>query len=500
MTMKIQAESQTGIDLAEYRFQASRSGLERRKRGVTFTPQWIVDLMIGALRSTTTQKVLIIDAGAGAGRFTLAAASSVRSARVLAVESDSMLAKILNQQVAESDLGNRVQIMNQNFLHYSLPKNPGRMIFIGNPPYVRHHSIPASDKAFLRRLSESFGVNFSGLSGLHVYFMLRCLSEAREGDRLLMILPSEWLEARYGDAVKQVILEHCSSTKFYIFPEKVKIFGETMTTSLILDLTVGLPSHEVSVAIVKEGTRELPAETVKLNLPSHNPSCVNWLRAAKDAVGIFDSQVELAGGGGELGELFAIHRGQVTGMNGVWIANENTRKLIPERYLIRTITDAKEILNLPDAMLRNDKELLEVIDLPKDLSELADHEQRSIAEFLAFAEMQGAARTYIARHRRPWWRVGLKAAPALVMSYMARRPPRFALNLCQARLLNIAHGLYPKVALSQAQLSQIAFWLNSLGQTQFGRTYAGGLIKVEPGDACKIRIPKLEQLELAKAA
>lgn len=492
--------SKSKIDLVETHFEASRSPIERRSRGVTFTPQWIVDLMVRALEVKLTSDTLVVDVGAGAGRFALAAAHALKDTQVIAVESDQSLAKALQNQVSEAGLGGRVRIVNQDFLRWDLPANSGKKVFLGNPPYVRHHSISAGDKAWLRDLGESMRKSFSGLSGLHVYFILRCLSQARGGDRLVMILPSEWLETRYGNAVKQAIIERCASVKLYVFPQHVRIFEGTMTTSLILDLVIGPPSFSVSAAVISEGMRDLPRETEDLTLPVLDPARANWLQAARSAVGLGEPQTELSDGEMELGELFAIHRGQVTGMNSVWIADEKTRKLIPERFLVPAVTDAKEILCLSDGMLQSDQHLQRAIDLPGDLFELADHERDGVEEFLALAEARGASRTYIARHRRPWWRVGLKAPPAIIMSYMARRPPRFAVNLCQARLLNIAHGLYPKVSLSEAQLLRIVTWLNASGQTRFSRTYAGGLIKVEPGEARKIRIPRLQRLGLAKAA
>ena len=86
------------------------------------------------------------------------------------------------------------------------------------------------------------------------------------------------------------------------------------------------------------------------------------------------------------------------------------------------------------------------------------------------------------------------------MTYMGRRAPRFVVNGCYARLLNIAHGLYPTVKLSRSQLLGIVRWLNSDGAVRVGRTYAGGLLKVEPGDARRIRIPDPRRVEMKIAA
>ncbi len=77
---------------------------------------------------------------------------------------------------------------------------------------------------------------------------------------------------------------------------------------------------------------------------------------------------------------------------------------------------------------------------------------------------------------------------------MARRPPAFVMNLCGARHINVAHGLYPRQELSDAQLSHLTAWLNRNVGTEQGRTYAEGLTKFEPKEVERILIPRLEDL------
>jgi hypothetical protein len=74
----------------------------------------------------------------------------------------------------------------------------------------------------------------------------------------------------------------------------------------------------------------------------------------------------------------------------------------------------------------------------------------------------------------------LPAAP-IVCTYMARRPPVFIRNIAGACLLNIAHGLYPRVSMSDIDLDNACLALNKASSLNDGRVYAGGLTKFEPG-------------------
>ena len=69
-----------------------------------------------------------------------------------------------------------------------------------------------------------------------------------------------------------------------------------------------------------------------------------------------------------LGELFRVHRGQVTGLNAVWIDNEAARD-IPKRYKPFAVTSARQLL-AAGIELSATTGLNRVIDLPRELDAL----------------------------------------------------------------------------------------------------------------------------------
>jgi hypothetical protein len=80
------------------------------------------------------------------------------------------------------------------------------------------------------------------------------------------------------------------------------------------------------------------------------------------------------------------------------------------------------------------------------------------------------------------------------MTYMGMRPPVFARNVAGVHLLNIAHGLYPRVDMSNDELDAFVSWLNDNVSVHAGRTYAGGLVKFEPKEAMRIAVPDSKDL------
>jgi hypothetical protein len=300
------------------------------------------------------------------------------------------------------------------------------------------------------------------------------------------ITAAEWLDANYGSAARVMLTNGMGGQAIHLIDKRVKVFEDALTSAAITCFTVGRRGDWLRVRQVRT-VSELGGLRGGMRVRlSRAEATERWSTLVGQTQHSVGSTVEL-------GELFDVHRGQVTGMNRVWIAGDAAKGL-PRRVLYPAITGAKELISAPGNRLMSTAELYRVVDLPADLDEFDGEARRNIECFLRWARSQGAHETYVAQHRKPWWRVNLRPAAPIVMTYMARRPPVFVRNLCGARLLNIAHGLYPRVPISDKDLDRIIRWLNANVCTSAGRTYAGGLTKFEPGEVSRLRIPDLCEL------
>src|SRR3546814_10852037 len=91
-----------------------------------------------------------------------------------------------------------------------LPLIKGKTLFIGNPPYVRHHLIDADAKRWFADTAAGFGVKASKLAGLHIHFYVRTLELARTGDYGVFITSSEWLDVNYGATLRNLLTQRRS--------------------------------------------------------------------------------------------------------------------------------------------------------------------------------------------------------------------------------------------------------------------------------------------------
>ncbi len=348
---------------------------------------------------------------------------------------------------------------------------------------MRHHDIGEAWKAWYSSRFAEFGIRASGLAGLHLHFFLQTRLLATEGDIGAFITSAEWLDVNYGSALRRLLLEELGGLALHVLEPTVEAFPGTATTAAITCFRVGETERAVRVRSVA------------------SLGCLNGLTKGTDIARerlqnekrwsiIVRPSASHVDGVMELGELFRVHRGQVTGANGIWIAGDHAAGL-PESVKLPAVTKARDLIQA-GASLRTADNLRRVIDLPPELDQFTRAERNRISAFLQWARLHGADQSYIAQHRRAWWSVGLKAPAPILCTYMARRPPQFTLNNVGARHINIAHGLYPRDALAADVLTKLVTWLNTNINTGSGRTYAGGLTKFEPKEIERLRIPRLE--------
>lgn len=474
-----------GDDPLGVAYSRIRTAALRREEGITLTPKAVIDRMI-ELSGRREKPCRIVDAGAGTGRFTLATARSFKNCRIVAVEKNPALALILRANLIAAGFFEHVDVVVTDYREFTLPSVSGPTLFIGNPPYVRHHDIDPSWKRWYAEAFARFGIKASGLAGLHLHFFLKTMLLAAPGDIGCFITAAEWLDVGYGDALRRLLTKNMGCTSVHLIDKTVPVFDDALTSAVITCFEVGNSRREIDFHTMKISKGTLLTEKARSASAAKAEETPRWSVLVHGAPAHQDGMVEL-------GDYFRVQRGQVTGMNEIWIAGRHSAGL-PSAVLFPTVTRAQELITLPSCRLDYDGFLHKIIDLPADLSIFAADERARIERFLAWAMGRGADQTYIARHRAPWWRVNLRPPAPILMTYMGRRPPVFVRNFCGARHINIAHGLYPRETFPEADIERLVLWLNSNVPTALGRTYAGGLTKFEPGEAMRVPVPTFERL------
>ena len=422
----------------------------------------------------------VVDPGAGSARFLVGAGRKFPDATLVAVESEPLAALTARANLAASGMAARSEVRIENFLFTKLVRTEGQTLFVGNPPYVRHHLIPPAWKRWLKAESSALGVRASALAGLHAYFFLAIAKLGTPGDYGALITSAEWLDVNYGKLIRDLFLGGLGGRSIFIVEPQSEPFPGTATTGAVTTFQIGSAAPTARFArgaTIPDGGSLCAGRSVPRSRLTRQSRWSDFTRTLPKVPECFV----------ELGEICRVHRGQVTGANKVWIAGPHSAGL-PAEVLFPTVTKARELLDCGPA-LRDARSLRCVIDLPTDLTEIDDGVRAAVERFLERAEQMGARERYVARHRRSWWSVGLREPAPILATYMARRPPAFVLNSASVRHLNVAHGLYPREPLSEPVLVELVKWLRKSATVHGGRVYAGGLTKFEPREMERIPVP-----------
>ena len=456
-----------------------RSPAERRPLGATYTPRPIVSAMLdwSADHLPGRIPVRVVDPGSGSGRFIVAAGRRFPRAHLIATEIDPVAALLLRAHLVCAGLASRATVVFGDYREMRLPALSGRTLFVGNPPYVRHHLIEPAWKKWLTERARALGLESSQLAGLHVHFFLATALHGRPGDYGTFITAAEWLDVNYGALVRQLFMSSFGGKSIDLIEPTALPFSDADTTAVITCFEIGNRAARIRLRRVDSLEALAPLDGGVAVRRERLDAASRWTplmtrHARKTPEGFV-----------ELGELCHVHRGQVTGANKIWIAGEHSAGL-PESVLFPSVTRARELF-AAGATLTDPAPLRQVIDIPVDPREHC----KAVERFLSVAREMGADRGFIATHRKAWWSVGLREPAPILATYMARRPPAFVRNLASARHINIAHGLYPRDALSPRVLDALARYLSSSTSLRDGRTYAGGLTKFEPREMERLLVP-----------
>lgn len=472
-----------GYDPLGEAFCALRTPILRREKGATYTPAPIVQAMVDW--ASTGNPARIVDPGVGSARFLMRAAAVFPKAELVGIDIDPLATLVARANLAAIGAADRSRIVLGDYRRFN-ESTAGRTLYIGNPPYVRHHQIPPEWKNWLFTEAASLGLTASKLAGLHVYFYLATVLKAKPRDYGAFITAAEWMDVNYGALVRSLLLDQLGGQSVTVIEPTAQPFPDAAATAAITTFEIGAKPKSVFFRRVDSSNQLNDLGNGRKVTHDRLVMEARWSFLAYETQKAPDGYVEL-------GELCRVHRGAVTGANDVWIAGEHSAGL-PDSVLFPTVTRARDVLDAA-GILTDPAKLRRVIDLPPDLDELDAAERTEVKRFLKVARKMGANKGYVASHRKAWWSVGLRRAAPIISTYMARRPPAFVMNQVYARHINIAHGLYPRDAMSERVKQALVDFLQCNISQRSGRTYAGGLTKFEPREMERLIVPSPAILE-----
>jgi adenine-specific DNA-methyltransferase len=449
-----------------------------------------------SLFDSTDSQIHFGDPAVGTGAFYSALLQVLPQERIAsAIGVDISRQQVAAAQWRWSDRG--MEVMKGDYLH--MERLPHRTLILANPPYLRHQDIKSKYKQDLReRASVKMGMRISARSGLYVYFLLLSHTWMEEDAVGAWIVPSEFMQTAYGDAIRRYLTSKVQLIRIHKFDDADPQFENALVLPAVLVFRNRLPIPDQTVILSSGGTLGKPATTDHISvealsreekwfIPRHTVS-------ARPSSGI------------RIGDIFAVRRGIATGANDFFVMKREIAAAlgIPQAALRPVLPKARTLVT--DIVEREEDGYPQVspqlclLDYDRSEEEIRTRHPR-LWEYLMSAADLGILERNLVRNRHPWYKQEQRAPPPFLCTYMGRRradapPVRFIWNKSDAVATNTYLMLYPRASLAALLKEQpgVAAEIFALLQktaqetmSESWRVHAGGLHKIEPGELLEVQ-------------
>jgi len=471
---------------------------ETKQLGQVATPEPIARLMAKWVMSAKPNTVL--DPAAGLGGLLAACRQFDRRVELVGAERDTE-----TLQRAKTSAPRGAKLILADYLKSDAGLFDG---IIANPPYVKAHRLDYSEKDWLY-FEERLGTPLDRLTNLYALFLLKIWEDLAPRGRAAVILPAEFLNANFGQEIKERLLGAIRPAGIAIFAPSLNVFADALTTSAIvlLDksrllkapiwarLAETVEDAEAFVEGLLAG-RISAAGNGLIDLAALNPRD-KWLnlllnRATERVPVRFAKRV---------GDYFNCRRGIATGANDFFCLSraEMREHRLTEAHVEPCVTKATDADGLVftrekfDALIARDRRCFLLN---------PSRNGQNLTRYLELGEQQGIPKRHLPSHRPTWYLPENRAVADIWVAVFSRESVKFILNTSGAKNLTCFHGLYAKPGNEPLAPLMTLFLNSSLGRESFSqvnRFYGDGLNKLEPKDVEDMPCPVMPKSSSAEA-
>lgn len=445
----------------------------KKKYGQVFTSQVISDFMADLV--SFGNNLTVLDPAAGNGNFFKSLEKLKKgSYSYYAYDIDFLMANELKKADSFS-----VKIYNEDYL---LSKSINKYdIIICNPPYNKFQNIP-NRKEYTQLFKEKYNITLSGYSNIYVYFLIKSINDLNINGRCAYLIPYEFLNAGYGNPIKEYIIKTKFLKSIYKFSNKIAPFPDATTTSCIIFL--GKKEHRsidfISIENIEEINNKKFEHMTTFSYNQISP-CEKWNRYFNCNNIISNSYNNLT----KFSCFAKAKRGIATGNNNYFALSKSqiTENGLSDAACLKCVTKSADV----NSLVFTDTDFNNLYNKNKKmfLFNGVNSQSKADYEYIKYGEASKVNNSYLTSHRNPWYLLENKEVAPIWISVFSRNKIKVVRNETVAKNLTTFHGIYTYTSDSDFQNILFCYLLTPIGQNlllDFKREYGNGLDKFEPND------------------
>jgi len=476
----------------------------RKTRGAFFTPEPIADYL-AAWAVDGDPQARVLDPTCGEAVFLLSAGRYLREAGCPPEELDDRLFGVdLHPSSLDAAIGLLekenldAHLIASDFFELSSPGHldsqlPLMDAVIGNPPFVRYQQHSGESRKLSAAAALAQGVRLSGLASSWAASVVHACSFLKPEGRLAMVLPAELLTVNYAEPIRRWLLRRFANVHLVLF-EDLQFEGALEKVVLVVAEGEGPSPGAFSLHYLRDAEQLSSLGPFDgISVPTKDEGKWTDLLLSSRHRNLFRA-VE-AEHFAELATYGRPELGTVTGANDFFAISDATREKfgLDEKQLVKISPPGTRHLRGVSFKEADWKALRKAGERVWLLRPSSDDQSDALARYVAVGEERDVHTAYKCRIRDPWWRPPTVAPPDLFFTYMSHRYPRLVANSAGATFLNSMHGIrlkegfrrLPRAALPLLALNSVTM----IGAEVNGRSYGGGILKMEPREAARLPVP-----------
>lgn len=470
----------------EKKYTAQADPKKLKLLGQYFTPKAIAKFM--AAWATDGRKRLL-DPAVGNGVFFNEALKINPKLNVEGFEIDKEILDYFNP--SEKD---RVQIC--DFLESGW--NEKYDAIICNPPYNRFQRLK-NRQALFENFKKETGLNVSGYTNQYILFLIKSIYQMSDNGRLAFIIPSEFLNSKYGSDVKQLLLDQQLLKAIVSFDSNVGVFNNAVTTSCIVLLDKQPKSSAFFIKLNgMNELEELQLDSNGVSLPKERTVDYSVLKNIDKWRSLLNNETQQQYRHTvELNKYAKVTRGIATGDNKYFLFTKNMIKAldIPIDQFDKVIAKSADI----QGPKFKQSEYRRLVDSNKMiyLFNPTEIDDSGVAAYLKKGVQEGVSSKYLCSHRTPWYRAESKAVAPIWISQASRNGLKIIRNETQFNNLTTFHSLRMHKEYEHLTNVFFCYLLTPLAQNiilQNKKEMGNGLIKYQPNDLNYSEVADLDLL------
>ena len=372
-------------------------------------------------------------------------------------------------------------IINEDYLLNNWEKKYDAIVC--NPPYNRFQAV-GNRNEILDAIYAHTGVKYSGYTNLYILFLLKSIYQLSDKGRLAYIIPTEFMNSKYGTAIKQLLIDKKLLRAIINFKNDNEMFFNATTTCCIL-----LLDHDEKEQVCFYNLHSI--DELKLDMLKANNSCAikvdyGQLTASEKWRSFINQENNITYRNlVPISHFCSVSRGIATGANDYFCFSRSKAiiKKIPESCLQKCICRSADVKS--PFFTAADYDKLAIADKTVYFLDASVNDYETIKEYIDEGLTIGVNKKYLPSCRNPWYSMEQKAVAPIWVSSACREGIKFVRNLAGTKSLTTFHSIFVNCESADDVNVIFSYFLTPIAQTiirENRKELGNGLEKFQPND------------------